>query len=176
MKRYVCLLRGINVGGHRKILMKDLIILFEESKLKNIKTYLQSGNVSFDSKEESNEILESKIKLLIEKQYGFEVQVIVLAKEEIQKTINCFPFSEEKNTYVTFLQSEPSIQLLNEIKEVSYLPEEFTINGKVIYLKCVEKYHQSKLSNNFFEKKLRVNATTRNWKTVNKLKELAEID
>lgn len=174
MKRYLCILRGINVGGHRKILMKDLVLLLEKANLQNVKTYIQSGNVSFDSEVLPNEVLEGKIKLLIEKQFGYDVPVIVLTKEEIEDTINGFPFSDEINAHVTFLQSKPSKQLIEELKSVDYTPEEFIIKGKVVYLKSIEKYHQSKLSNNLFEKKLKVAATTRNWKTVNKLKELAE--
>lgn len=174
MKRYVCILRGINVGGHRKILMKDLISLLEKEKLKNVRTYIQSGNVAFDSEPLSIESLESLIKSLITREYGFDVPVLVLTKEEIEETIIGFPFSDEINAHVTFLQSKPSKEFIEELKSIDFSPEEFIIKGKAVYLKCIEKYHQSKLSNNFFEKKLKVAATTRNWKTVNKLKELAE--
>lgn len=173
MKRYICILRGINVGGHRKILMKDLTLLLEKDKLENIKTYIQSGNISFDSTISSNSKLEELITNRIKSEYGYDVPVIILTKEEIDLTINNFPYNDEDNKHVTFLQTKPSKELVSKLQLKEYNSEDFIINGKVIYLNTVEKYHQSKLSNNLFEKQLKVSATTRNWKTVKKLKELA---
>ncbi len=174
MKRYICILRGINVGGHRKILMNDLVVLLEKENFQNVKTYIQSGNIAFNSVSLSHTDLETKIKSIIEKEYGFDVPIIVLTKKEIEETIKNFPFSDAIHAHVTFLQSIPSKELVESLNLIDYSPEEFVVNGKFVYLKSIEKYHQSKLSNNFFEKKLKVAATTRNWKTVIKLKELAE--
>jgi uncharacterized protein (DUF1697 family) len=174
MKRYICILRGVNVGGHRKILMKDLVILLEKEKLQNVKTYIQSGNIAFNSDSFSHTELATKIKSLIEKEYGFVVPVIILTKKEIEETIQNLPFSNVIHTHVTFLKSAPSKELVESLNLIDYSPEQFVVKGNVVYLKSIEKYHQLKLSNQFFEKALKVTATTRNWKTVIKLKELAE--
>ncbi len=171
--RYICILRGINVGGHRKILMKDLIASLENEEFKDVKTYIQSGNIGFDYNETKPSFLEIKIKKIIENQYGFDVPTIVLTGKEVENVINNFPFGDVENTHVTFLQTIPNERLVEELQHLEFSPDEFIINEKAIYLKCTNKYHKSKLSNNFFEKKLKTSATTRNWKTVIKLKELA---
>lgn len=171
MRRLVCILRGINVGGKRKILMKDLRALLEKEGFINIKTYIQSGNIGFDSSEEITQ-LQDKIENLIKIEFGFDVPVIVLDQNNIQKIIKGMPYDESENIHITFLKDTPKVDDIKSIEEIDFLPEEFKIKVRAVYLKCVEKYHKSKLSNNFFEKKLKVTATTRNWKTVNKLAEL----
>ncbi len=171
MRRLICILRGINVGGKRKILMQDLRSLLEKDGFVNVKTYIQSGNIGFDS---DKEIIQSvnKIERLIKDNYGFDVPVIVIEQTKIQDIIEGMPYGVNENIHITFLKEEPAIEKVNNLQINEFLPEEFKITPSAIYLKCVEKYHQSKLSNNFFEKKLGVTATTRNWKTVNKLVEL----
>lgn len=171
MRRLVCILRGINVGGKRKILMKDLRALLEKEGFINIKTYIQSGNIGFDSSEEIT-LLQDKIENLIKNDFGFDVPVIVLEQKNIQEIIKGMPYDESENIHITFLKDAPKVDYIKSIEEIDFLPEEFEITDRAVYLKCVEKYHKSKLFNNFFEKKLNVLATTRNWKTVNKLAEL----
>lgn len=174
MNRYICILRGINVGGHRKILMKDLITLLEKNGYVNVKTYIQSGNIALNTKFNLAIEIEESITGLINSNYGFDVPVIAVTKGEVEKVIKNLPFDDEENTHVTFLKSMPLENDLNQIIPEDFLPEKLVISGKMVYLKCVDKYHKSKLSNQLFEKKLKVSATTRNWKTVKKLLELAE--
>ncbi|MCT4580409.1 MAG: DUF1697 domain-containing protein [Flavobacteriales bacterium] len=171
MKRLVAILRGINVGGKRKILMKDLSSLLEKEGFINVKTYIQSGNIGFDSSENSSQSV-TKIENLIKLNFGFEVPVVVLEQNQIQEIIDKMPYDESENIHITFLKEPPAKENIDSIPVNDYLPEAFKITPYAVYLKCVDKYHQSKLSNNFFEKKLGVTATTRNWKTVNKLVEL----
>lgn len=171
MKRFVCILRGINVGGKRKILMKDLRGILEDNNFKNVKTYIQSGNIGFDSSEKHSE-LAIKVEKIILAHFGFEVPVIVLKQDTVYEIIKAMPYSEEENLHVTFLKEVPSQEKVEVIRAIDFKPEEYLITDKAVYLKCADKYHKSRLSNNFFEKKLEVTATTRNWKTVNKLVEL----
>lgn len=171
MNRFICVLRGINVGGKRKIVMKDLRDILEQNKLENIKTYIQSGNIGFDSSEKCSE-LEIKIEKLILNHFGFEVPVVVLKQRTVHNIIKAMPYNEEENIHVTFLKEIPNHKKVEALHAIDFSPEEFLITDKAVYLKCTDKYYQSKLSNNFFENKLGVSATTRNWKTVNKLVEL----
>ena len=179
MQTFISILRGINVSGQKKILMADLKTHFENMKFKDVKTYIQSGNIVFKWDGKLPDIdLAQKIEMTIYKKYNFQVPVIIRGKEELGKIILSNPFLKEKNIdvkklYVTFLSQIPTKESFESMKEISYSPDQFIISGKEIYLHIPESYGETKLSNNFFEKKLKISATTRNWNTVNKLFEMA---
>lgn len=178
MKTCISMLRGINVSGQKKIRMADLKKLYEELKLKEVITYIQSGNVIFKTAEKNtDEKIAALIEKAIQKKYGFEVPVIVRSAAEMNDAIKNNPFIKNKNEperiYISFLSEIPSEDLVAAIQKTDFSPERFMISGKEIYLHVPNGYGNSKLSNNFFEKKLNVKATTRNWNTVNKLAELA---
>ena len=173
----IAILRGINVGGKRKILMADLKVLFAGLGFRNISTYIQSGNVLFESDEALDELsFAEKIEAAILEQYGFEVPVMVFSGEYLKSAIAVNPYvdgSEDiTKLHCTFLKEEPDSDNLKKIDSVDSGDDRCTIIGKCAFICCEGKYHQSKLSNTFFEKKLKVAATTRNWKTVLKLVEL----
>ncbi len=112
--------------------------------------------------------------------FGFEVPVVIRSVDALRKLVQNNPFvkndsTENGNLHLTFLKEHPAGELIEKIESNKYLPDKFVISGQDVYLYCVGKYHQTKLSNNFFESKLNVSATTRNWKTVLRLIELAEI-
>jgi uncharacterized protein (DUF1697 family) len=180
MNKKIAILRGINVGGKRKILMADLKVLFKGLGFENIATYIQSGNVIFDSNNNLSEIeIADKIEIAIKEKYDFDVPVIVTTHDFIQNAIHNNPFNKAAETdikqlHLTFLQTEPTAENLAHLHTFNYEPDEFNINKKAVFIFCKGKYHQSKLTNNFFEKKLKVRATTRNWKTVLKLLELSQ--
>lgn len=175
----IAILRGINVGGKRKIMMADLRLLFEKQGFTNVRTYIQSGNVLFQNESEvSAAALASTIEQAIADQYGFEVPVIVRTAEELAQSVQQNPFYKEdadiKELHLTFLKETPSEENRLKTEGYDYLPDQFVIDDKAVFIRCLGKYHQSKLSNNFFEKKLQVSATTRNWKTVLKLVDLSK--
>jgi len=178
MSGFISILRGINVSGQKKILMKDLKLLYENLQLTDVKTYIQSGNVVFNMSEAYNETtLCKKIETAIFEKYAFEVPVIIRTKEEIQEIINSNPFLNEdsinpEKLHVTFLSKKPLTINLNSIEPLNYLPDRFRMAGREIFLHCPVNYGETKLSNKFFESKLKVSATTRNWKTVNRLFEM----
>lgn len=176
MKSFIALLRGINVSGQKMIKMSDLKIHLQESGFTSIQTYIQSGNIIFRSDETDTNIIESLIKEKILQKYGFEVPTLVKTPEELIKVINDNPFRNKdlESVYVTFLSQEPSEINIFQIKTFNYSPEELVISAKNIYLHCPDGYGKAKMNNNFIENKLKVPATTRNWKTVNKLLEIAE--
>lgn len=179
MQTYVSILRGINVSGQKKILMADLKTLYEKLGFKEVSTYIQSGNVVFkvDGKLRDIELVQ-KIESAISKKYDFHVPVIIRSEEELKKIISSNPFLKEKEIdvkklHVTFLSEIPAKENVADIESINYLPDQFIISGKEIYLHIPISYGETKLSNNFFEKKLKIKATTRNWNTVNKLFEMA---
>ena len=168
--RYISILRGINVAGKR---LKNL---YEKLGCKNISTYIQSGNVIFESCEENIEKYQNIIKNAIEKAFGFDVPVLIKRNDEIENIIHNNPFTDKElsKVHVTFLSDIPDIFPLEEIHNTKDISEEFFIRGKEIYLYCPKGYGRSKLTNNFFERKLKVSATTRNWKTLKTLSEMAK--
>jgi len=180
MGKYISILRGINVSGSKMIKMDALRKMYESLKFKNVATYIQSGNVIFESNSTSPGELQKLIEKKILKVFGFEVPVIVIDKKEVAAVIKNSPFVKRKNIdvtklHVTFLSEEPEQANIEKIEIAKYLPDEFIISGKAIYLHCPNGYGNTKLNNNFFENKLKVSATTRNWKTVNELLRLAEL-
>ena len=179
MVTYVSMIRGINVGG-KKVKMDRLRELYISLDFEDVKTYIQSGNVIFKSKKFD------KIKLshIIEKEIGeifeFDVKVLIRTKNEMLNIINGNPFKQEdiKHIYVTFLSDIPSEKLIKDLthiidEDIENKSDKYTIIGEEIYLLLPDGYGRTKLNNNFFEKKLGIPATTRNWRTVNKLVDIA---
>ena len=177
MIKYVAILRGINVGGSKPIKMDDLKKMFEDLKFKNVSTYIQSGNIFFESDISDQKKLEGLISNKILNVFKFEVPVIIRNSDELKVIIEKNPFLIEKNIdinylHVTFLSGLPGKDILTNIKDKNYEPDRCIFIGKEIYLHCPNGYGITKLNNNFFENKLKLTATTRNWKTVLKLYEL----
>ena len=180
METFISILRGINVSGQKKILMADLKALYENLGFSNVVTYIQSGNVIFKADTSaSDQDLVQRIEKAILTQYAFEVPVIVRRIEEMETLLQTNPFLADQNLdrdklHVTFLAQTPEEARLESLAGVSYSPDQFTIIGKNVFLYCPVSYGNTKFSNQFFETKLKVTATTRNWKTVNQLVELAK--
>jgi len=178
MKKYISMLRGINVSGQKKIKMTDLKSLYESLGFDNVQTYIQSGNVIFESSILDVEKLKRNIEQNIEKTFGFSVSVIIRSNDEFESIINRNPFIGQRSTeddtklLVTFLTDAPPESIANAIQQFVTKPEALEVRGKEIYLHCPNGYGKSKLSNRFLERKLGVKATTRNWKTVKKLYDL----
>jgi uncharacterized protein (DUF1697 family) len=179
MKTYISMLRGINVSGQKKIKMEGLKELYESLGFENVQTYIQSGNVIFECPDRNATELKNRIEGSIIAAFGYPVAVLIRTTSEFQRLIENNPLLGEKNRdatklHVTFLSDIPEECLIENIKESKAESEDFSIAGREIYLYCPEGYGRTRMSNNFFEKKLKVAATTRNWKTVNKLLELAK--
>jgi len=178
MPTFISLLRGINVSGQKKIIMTELKQLYENQGFTKVQTYIQSGNVVFDFEKLQDYFEISKIiELAIEKKYSFQVPVIVKQAEDLISAIKNNPFPRNIDTArigITFLENLPGIENLQKLEEIDYPPDQFIIDGLNIYLHCPKSFGNSKLSNNLFERKLKVRATSRNWRTINKLIEMAK--
>ena len=178
MKTYIALLRGINVGGHRKIAMAELRSLLEKKSLKKVSTYIQSGNVVFQSERDSHIELELLLEKAIEAHFGFSVGVIVLPFGAYKNAATSNPYLQEKpaieKLYIAHLKQTPTQEGIAKLAEFNCAKDQYTIVNQTIYLLYDEKVSSSKLSNNLLENKLKVMATTRNWKTTLKLIEMGE--
>ena len=180
MHSYIAILRGINVSGQKKIRMEDLRELLNGCGFKNLQTYIQSGNVVFQSEMTDQKKVSSMIADAIKDKYDFDVPVILREAVDLDYMLNNNPFlsngrEKEKNRlYVTFLDEKPAQAKMENINQEDYKPDEFQFQGREVYLYVPVGYGKTKLSNNFFENKLKVTATTRNWNTVKKLVEMSK--
>jgi len=177
MTKYIAILRGINVGGHRKILMADLKVLLKKIGLINCTTYIQSGNVIFSS-DKPVEVLEKGIQQVIFKNYGFEVPVLVRTLNYFNRLVDHNPYVDHSTIdqlYVTFLSDAPKDDAIETLKNTNFDKDQFTLIGDAVFLCFNSNLSTSKLNNNVIERKLNVTATTRNWKTVLKLIDLSMV-
>ena len=177
MPTYVSLLRGINVSGQKKINMKDLAVLYESLGFLNVRTYIQSGNVVFESPGSDAARLEKDIARSIHRQYGFEAPVLVRTGKQMTLTVKGNPFLKEKGVdlsklHVTFLDQAAAKDKMKQLEAIDAGADRCRVIGCDVYLYCPGGYGKTRLSNSFIEKQLAVGATTRNWKTVNALHEI----
>ncbi len=178
MQTYISILRGINVSGHKIIKMDALKKMCADLNFTNVQTYIQSGNIIYQSKLSGTERISNTIKENIKKVFGFEVPVITFTKTELETVINSNPFLKDKSKdpaffHVTFLSEKPEKINADLLKQADLKNDRYEITDKAIYLYCPDSYSSSKLTNSFIESKLKVNATTRNWKTANELIKIA---
>ncbi len=177
--KYISLLRGINVSGQKKVVMSDLKTLYEALGFQNVVTYIQSGNVIFEATSKSKTNVKDHIEQAIKKNYSFHVPVEIRTKSELEAITENIPFrsinvSEDgTKVLVTFLSRRPTAVKVGELQQYVVAPEKLVVKGTEVYLYCPNGYGTSKLSNNFLEQKLGVEATTRNWKSVLKLYDLS---
>jgi uncharacterized protein (DUF1697 family) len=181
MTIYIALLRGINVGGKNMIKMAELKRMFEAMGLNRVQTYIQSGNVLFES-EEGEETLRRRIEHEIEVAFGISLTVVLRTAEELKRIAANCPFSKEEvseaeassegeSLYISFLLEEPSQEGIDRLKAFKSESDAYRIEGREIFLLFHQSVRNSKLTNNL--QKLGVPATIRNWKTLNKLVALA---
>ena len=178
MKTYIALLRGINVSGQKKIRMVDLKAHLEELGWEGVLTYIQSGNVIFQCHEVDPVRAAEEITLKLKAKYGFDVPALVLEPQDLLYLIQNHPFIKDPDARterlaVTFLFDFPRAEGIQKLEEMRQPNEHFHLDGKFIFLHYPDGFGRAVMSNNAFEKALRTQATTRNWKTINKLYELS---
>ncbi len=177
--QYLSILRGINVGGHNKIKMTDLQACYTELGFTHVRSYIQSGNVLFHSDRLDRKTLITNIEHSIQQHAGFSVPVQLLTLTQLQKIMSDNPFDDINlqqqgaNVLVTVFDATPSPSAVKALLDHVRAPERCVIKDSWAYLYCPNGYGRSKLNNTFFESKLALTATTRNWKTLTKLLSLA---
>lgn len=179
-KKYVTLLRGINVGGKNRLKMSDLIILLERSNAQSVKTYIQSGNVVFVHQANLNSIAFSNaIKKAIQEAYQYDIELITLNLTSFMEVCHVNILAQQYPDRLKWLHVSifsESININEEQKDklqaLKKESEEVYYTNKALYLYCPNGYGKTKLHNKAIEKLLNTKATTRNWRTITKLKEM----
>lgn len=176
MATWIGLLRGINVGGKNILPMKELKQLLESLELTNVRTYIQSGNVVFDTRARSSRSLSKTIEDQIESRYGFRPQVLLLEKKDLENSVDSNPFpdaiAEPKSLSFFFLANVPEQPDLAAINDARMPSEHYQLRDRVFYLYAPDGFGRSKLAAKV-EKFLGVPATARNYRTVEKLVAMA---
>jgi uncharacterized protein (DUF1697 family) len=176
MQTYIALLRGINVGGHNPLKMDELKKLFISLSFTNITTIIQSGNIIFSTAKVNTDILNNEITAAIKEQFNFAVGCVVLTIQEFTEMVKHNVFVKDKpieTLHVTLLQRLPQKEKSKALNNFPKTDVEFNLINKAVYLFCPQSYSSNKLTNTVLEKVLGVQATTRNWKTILRLLEIA---
>ena len=177
MPTYVSLLRGINVSGRNRITMAALRALYEADGHHDVSTYVQSGNVISRSNVRSAVTVAHSIERSIGDELGLDVTVLVRSPADLAGVLAGNPFVSRGDNvtklHVTFLAESPVRANVHALDGDAFSPDRFAVHGQEIYVSCPNGYGRTKITNTWFERKLGVAATTRNWKTVTRLAQLA---
>lgn len=177
MNTYISLLKSVNAGGHNIIKMAELKTAIENEGFENVKTYIQSGNIIFNSNLGDKELINSKILEIINKNFSLNINGLLLTKEEFLKYVTNNPFPEKiaKDVMVIFLDKPVSTrEQFEKISQAHSSQEEINIQKNKVYIHSIAGFSHSKLNIAFFEKLLNTKATARNMNTVLKINAILE--
>lgn len=172
MSKYAAFLRAINVGGHTIIKMADLKRMFESFGLENVQTYIQSGNVIFESDEENTDSLEQRLESRLEKASGFRIKFFVRTLRELRAIVSKSPFSVKgtETVFVAFLDQKPDPKNRQALLALKNEADDFAVKGHEVYHLRRDR-EKSVLAKTSIEKILKVPATIRNLTTLTKIVE-----
>jgi uncharacterized protein (DUF1697 family) len=178
MNVMICLLRGVNLGGHKKVSMEVLRNLCTSLKYCDVQTYVQSGNVIFRTKEQDPVVVSKKLEQAIEQKFGFQVGVVVRRPSELKEVISRNPLAKKRGIepaklLVIFLPEAPEAETRAAILQIKSKPEEIHLSGRELYIYYPDGVGRSKLAA-VLDRSLRKTGTARNWNTVTKLLEMAQ--
>ena len=179
MPVYISLLRGINIGAHKRMKMEKLRASCQALRFEQIASYIQSGNLVFNAGKLSPDAVSKKIERQIEADFGFHADVITRTADELKKIIRTNPLLKEPGVdasklHVVFLSRTPSTESLNKLESLTLTPDRVRVSGKEIYFYFPNGVSGGSLWKHNLDRVIRVTGTMRNWNTVNKLTEMAE--
>ena len=176
MTAYLAILRGVNVSGHNRVKMADLERVFQGLGHSRVATFIQSGNVIFTSSDASSTELVRGIEQALAVELGLNVSALLRSRREMERVIQESPFLETgrdlTKLHVTFLAEEPTRSLGDDFDQQSFRPDKYWLGTREVYLHCPLGYGRTRLNNSFWERRLGISATSRNWNSVTRLTEL----
>jgi uncharacterized protein (DUF1697 family) len=169
---YVALLRAVNVGGKNKLPMAELREMFAAAGCEAVRSYIQSGNVVFRGGPKMCEEIPSQIAA----RFGFQPPIVLRSMHEMETAIANNPYLAEgappESLHVMFLADQPGAEAVRQLDPQRSPPDEFIVRGREIYMRLPKGAGESKLTNQYFDSKLKTTGTSRNWRTVNILLEM----
>ena len=178
MKTYIALIRGINVGGNKKIKMADLRQHCTSMGWSDVATYIQSGNLVFRHQEAEPKSIACELMGKIEEAFGFKAWVTVYSLTYWNQAIAAFPFADIEDlnpsrTLLVFYEEKLTDDQQAVMQSIDLKNDRYVIIEKVAYLYCTDGISNSPLADATLQKKIKVENTSRNWRTVLKLQEMA---
>jgi uncharacterized protein (DUF1697 family) len=175
MQTFIALLRGINVGGHHKLPMADLRELCEANGLKDSKTYIQSGNVVFRSGDKKEKISEN-LSALISERFGFAPRIVIREVDELLAAEKAFPYdtSNHKLAHIVFLDDKPLPEAISQLLELDFSPDEISVVESDVHCYFPNGVLETNIDFKKMERILGIAGTARNWRTVQKVIEMAK--
>jgi len=175
----VSMLRGVNLGPHNRIKMEALRTLYESLALRDVQTYIQSGNVVFRTTGRDLARISKRIEEAIKSSFGVQTDVLVRTTAELRAVVSANPFAgrngiDPRKLLVDFLAREPGAEAREKLDAVHIEPEELRIHGREIYIYLANGMARPKLPLGLIDRTVRMPVTGRNWNTVTKLLEMAE--
>ena len=178
-KSWVALLRGINVGGKNRLPMKELVAMFGAAGCSEVRSYIQSGNVVFHASADVVARLSEVIAERIEARFGFAAPIVLRSGDELAAIARANPFLQPEADFsilaVMFLADEPAAGAAAALDPNRSPPDELVVRGREIYLRCPNGFARTKLTNAWFDSKLRTISTSRNWRTVLQLLQMTQV-
>jgi len=179
MPAVVAMLRAVNLGSHNRIRMDALCTLCDSLKLRNARTYVQSGNVVFQTSERNLSRVAASIEKRIERDCGFRTDVIVRSQDEMRDVVARNPFAKRKDVdgkrlLVFFFGTDPGADAPEKIRSVKADGEALHLDGRELYIYFPDGVGRSRVSTSAIERMLKVAGTGRNWNSVRKLLEMME--
>jgi uncharacterized protein (DUF1697 family) len=177
MARHIAFLRGINLAGKRRVSMAKLRTTLEEAGYQDVSTFLQSGNVVLKSTAKPAK-LERDLAKTLREAFGFDISIVVRTRKELADVVARDPFGDEANDprryQVSFLSAKPKLARVKELEGAAVAPERVAVRGREVYAWHPGGVGRSELAKLITERRLGVEVTARNWRTVTKLLELAD--
>ena len=175
---HVVLLRGINVGGHNKLRMAEFAALLEELGFTGVRTYIQSGNVVLGAGAKQARNLSSTISAALDERFDLQIPIVTRKASAFRAVLKGNPFLAEGadvgSLHASFLASKPKAAAIAELDPNLSPGDEYRIVGDTIYIHCPNGLARTKLTNVYFDRKLKTVSTYRNWKTVMKIDAMIE--
>jgi uncharacterized protein (DUF1697 family) len=176
-KRYIGLLRGINVGGKNRLPMARLREIFADCGAEEITTYIQSGNVVFTSSAKAAASILEQVSERLAAELGLRIPIVLRSADELRRALDAHPFEDrgvpEKFRSIMFLERKPTAAQRRSLDPECVAGEEWEVIGGEVHLCYPAGSARSKLTNTLFDRRLETISTTRNLRTVRKLIELA---
>ncbi len=177
MQQFISFLRGVNMTGHNSIKMDELALLYKSLAFRDVQTFIQSGNVIFKS-DGSEEDVREKIEKGISSRFGYDIAAMIRTVDELGMLFLSNPYLNEDDfnpakMAVVFLHEKVTDIQASKVSTLSYPPDKFQLGEREIFIYCPNGFGKTRLYTNFFENKMGVSGTARNWKTISSIYDIA---
>ena len=179
MTTQIALMRGINLGPHKRIGMPELKRLFAEAGADDVRHYLQSGNIVFAAPGRQTTAISDAVTAAIVDRFGVTVPILTVTADDLRAIAEANPYRAagvpDNELHLMLLSARPDAERVAALDPDRSPGDAFTVEGRAIYLHLPNGAARSKLTNDWFDRALKVTSTSRNWRTVTALLDLSVV-